>query len=142
MIYIFVLKENEIVCPDLAPPINGAVGYTTRVGDEARYSCDSNFQLFGTDRRVCQANGTWTGQKPSCFLPCPILMDLQNGTLQQNGTKPGSSACYSCDEGFIVQGCMPTEINCNICRSCGLSGEWSGIELRCECMEHGHSINH
>ena len=34
--------------------------------DEALYTCDSGFTLIGNNRRVCQANGTWSGQEPVC----------------------------------------------------------------------------
>lgn len=101
----------------------------------ARYECDANFQLLGEDSRVCQANGTWTGQPPSCFLTCPTLIDPQNGTLEPYETNVGSEACYSCDEGFRVQGCTSTFRNCTVCRTCDTNGEWSGIEPECEGME-------
>lgn len=119
------------MCPILTPPTNGSVIFTTRVGDMAHYGCDTDFQLLGEDKRVCQANGTWTGQDPSCFLPCPTLTDPENGTVMQNGTEPGSSACYSCDQGFKFSGCSSTSSNCNICRTCGVDGKWSGTEPKC-----------
>ena len=39
---------------------------TAGVGAEVNYTCNSNFTLVGDERRVCQANGLWTGVDPTC----------------------------------------------------------------------------
>lgn len=35
-------------------------------GAVATYSCNPNFALMGVERRVCQANGTWSQTDPAC----------------------------------------------------------------------------
>ena len=32
----------------------------------ATYSCDDGFMLNGNKRRTCQADGTWSGDNPTC----------------------------------------------------------------------------
>ena len=30
------------------------------------FRCDLGYELFGSEERKCQQNGTWTGQQPVC----------------------------------------------------------------------------
>jgi len=63
--YLFILPALN--CPDLIAPQNGDVDQTGNIpGDMADYTCDSGFTLIGDQRRVCQANGFWTGISPLC----------------------------------------------------------------------------
>ena len=41
----------------------------TKVGAKAVYSCQDNYQLMGTSERICQSDGTWSGDKPACLHP-------------------------------------------------------------------------
>ena len=36
------------------------------IGSIANYTCDTGFLLQGKSSRVCQANGTWSSNPPSC----------------------------------------------------------------------------
>ena len=132
---VCLFVEKEILCPDLAAPDNGFVQFSTRVGDDASYRCNDGFQLLGGAKRECQADGTWSGEAPSCIISCPTLSDPVNGMVTQNGTAPGSSACYSCDDGFGLVGCNPTPSGCSPCRTCDANGMWSGMEPECRGME-------
>lgn len=54
-------------CPTLPAPANGDVSLTdVTVGSTAAYSCDIGFELVGNSRRVCQSDGTWSGEDPIC----------------------------------------------------------------------------
>ena len=45
----------------------GDVGLTgTTFGSRAFYSCNKGFILVGFNRRICQANGEWSGEAPTC----------------------------------------------------------------------------
>ncbi len=47
---------------DLEPDSRG--GYQPNT--TATYNCHNNFRIQGDDVRVCQENGTWTGDMPTC----------------------------------------------------------------------------
>ena len=121
---------KEIKCPDLSPPENGSVVFGKHVGELAKYRCDDGFVLVGAESRLCQANGEWSGGPPRCGSPCLMLQSPPNGTVRQNGSVPGSVACYRCDEGFRPRTMQLT-------RTCTLSGRWSGQEVECE-SKYGH----
>ncbi len=57
-----------IRCPKLEAPKGGKVivsGYY--VDDYAIYRCGYGYNLSGyTERRVCQVDGTWSGDEPTC----------------------------------------------------------------------------
>ena len=55
---------------------------------------------------------------------CGPLPNPFNGTVFVNGTVEGSSAFYSCDFGFILEG-----ISFRFCQS---NGSWSDVEPVCE----------
>ena len=54
-------------CGNLRDPVNGQVSVTGNgIGDEAVYSCNRGFVLFGDSKRVCTSNGAWSGSEPTC----------------------------------------------------------------------------
>jgi len=57
---------------------------------------------------------------------CPELTDPANGRVMWTGLTPGSTATYSCDEGFVLNG---TQI-----RTCQSDGTWSDAAPTCDRM--------
>ena len=55
---------------------------------------------------------------------CPELPDPLNGAVEVSGLTVGSTASYTCDDGF--------ELSENILRMCEPGGVWSGSEPLCE----------
>ena len=108
--------------------------FNPRVGEKARYTCDPGQLLVGEETRLCLANGEWDGAAPLCVTPCPDLQDPLNGTVTQNGTAPGSTACYTCREGFQPSSNTP-------CRTCSMDGEWSGLEIICRSKDQAMKID-
>lgn len=54
-------------CGDLGDPINGQVFLTgTTPGALATYICNNGFRLEGSRNRVCQVNGEWSSEEPTC----------------------------------------------------------------------------
>ena len=54
-------------CGELEAPRNGRVLLTgTTVGSKATYICNEKFTLISDSTRVCQPNGVWSGQAPTC----------------------------------------------------------------------------
>ena len=65
------------------------------VGSAARYSCDEGYVLVGDPARVCESDGTWSGEPPRCQIGrkstvlccgcishlCPPFLPSQRGAL-------------------------------------------------------------
>ena len=58
-----------INCGYLATPLNGVVDFVsdTSLGSSAQFSCIRGFRLEGDSVRVCQSNGDYSGEQPSCI---------------------------------------------------------------------------
>ena len=55
-------------CSILTTPVDGSkVGNGHVFESVVRFSCNAGFELFGSDVRQCQANGTWNGSLTNCF---------------------------------------------------------------------------
>ncbi|XP_019850127.1 PREDICTED: CUB and sushi domain-containing protein 3-like [Amphimedon queenslandica] len=121
------LCSRLIDCGGLLNPLNGRVLLTgTDAGSRATYSCNEGFVLQGPQRRVCQANGQWSGRDPTCIPrrnSCGQLPNPRNGRVTLTGTTAGSLAVYTCRRGFRLVG--------NVQRSCQNNGQWSGSEPIC-----------
>ena len=64
---IIIICPLAITCETLQPPQSGTVSVTgSTPGATARYSCNNGFLLAGLKDRVCQEDGTYTGQAPVC----------------------------------------------------------------------------
>ena len=58
---------RAIQCSALSDPAFGSVVLTGRkVGSTATYSCNSGYVLDGSSLRVCQQDGQWSGEAPTC----------------------------------------------------------------------------
>ena len=56
-----------VVCPTLSNPQNGRVNQRgNKPGDRASYTCNSGYELVGQSTRICQNNGQWSGDAPTC----------------------------------------------------------------------------
>ena len=54
-------------CGSLASPKFGQVVISgTTFGSTATYSCQKGYILVGDSTRVCQVNGQWSGDAPTC----------------------------------------------------------------------------
>ena len=56
-------------------------------------------------------------------IQCDRLSDIRNGRVDLTGTSVGSTATYSCNQGFALIG--------GATRTCQSNGEWSGEEPFC-----------
>ena len=64
MVFFIILA---ILCKELDNPANGRVHVNGRKpGAEARYTCNPGFRLSGQRLRVCQDDGSFSGQAPTC----------------------------------------------------------------------------
>ena len=63
-----VLFPVVVDCGELPAPNNGLVIPSGAVfGSEATYVCDPGFSSHGIDIRVCQDDGTWSGEPLICL---------------------------------------------------------------------------
>ena len=63
----------DIRCDNLSAPTNGrimscdsdtlGVGYE---GDTCSFTCNTGYELTGSDTRTCQSNGSWSGDNITC----------------------------------------------------------------------------
>ena len=54
---------------------------------------------------------------------CPVLTDPTNGAVVSTGTSPGSTATYTCNTGYKLEGQMS--------RTCGADIQWTPGEPVC-----------
>ena len=118
--------QNDCLHPGLIA--NGQVEISGYIeGSVASYSCDFGHKLVGVSKRRCKLDGRWSDLTPFCNIrenlcgdpPAPV-----NGLVMVWGNVPGSSATYSCHEGFVLVG----EGN----RMCVGYGEWTGKAPTCD----------
>lgn len=115
----------------------------TYYGAIALYACDSNFELDGVSRRLCQENGTWSSESPACrgiylnrikhnkIITLHYSSEIQcknpdtlTGVLFQVSTHSvGGVAHYTCPKGHTLSG--------NATRICLQKGSWSGKSPVC-----------
>lgn len=77
----------------------------TTHGAQARYTCHENYTLIGHEKRTCTGNGKWSGDAPQCLFDwCPEPPQINGGVVEVNGRRAGSTATYSCKNGFILFG--------------------------------------
>lgn len=145
---------TAINCERLNNPDNGIVVVNgNTIGAVATYHCNPGFLLVGSDQRICQEDGTYSGVAPSCrgiftehikhhelivirlvVIDCGPLENPKNGIVKFGGTIIGSRATYACNKGFTLMG--------NSNRICQPTGDWSGQEPTCSSKSNCTGINH
>ncbi|XP_064386974.1 sushi, von Willebrand factor type A, EGF and pentraxin domain-containing protein 1-like [Halichondria panicea] len=129
-----------ITCSDLPSLTNGVVDYgagstnNRPVDTVATYSCNPGYTFNGGSTRTCEIdgnNGMWSGSAPTCQqIPCFDLPSLTNGMItysaggSTNIRPVGSTATYSCDNGYRLVG--------EAMRTCGSGISWSGSVPVCQ----------
>ncbi|XP_026559001.1 P-selectin-like [Pseudonaja textilis] len=128
---------EAVQCPPLKTPENGKENCSNPYGHFAYYSsctfsCNSGFQLAGSEKLNCTDQGNWTGQTPICeAIKCPELQAPKNGQFkcsQSYGNFTYNSSCvFSCERGFKRIGSK--RLNCTA------TGEWAGFAQFCEAIK-------
>ncbi|XP_078592450.1 C4b-binding protein beta chain-like [Branchiostoma floridae x Branchiostoma japonicum] len=91
--------------------------------DRVTFVCDSGYDLHGSDRRMCLADGTWSGIQPVCNrTECPDLAAPANGYIT-SGKFYGDTVTYSCQIGYEIDG-----VAVRICQD---DKTWGGMEPTC-----------
>ncbi|XP_074621985.1 protein lev-9-like isoform X3 [Acropora palmata] len=123
---VLPFKCSEGGCGDPGNPENGRrVGNIYSLNRKVYFRCDLGYELFGSEERKCQQNGTWTGQQPVCRgVDCGRLLPPTNGSLVGEETTFPNHVEIRCDEGFILRGSQR--------RRCQADRTWSGILSSCQ----------
>ena len=103
----------DIRCDNLSTPSNGeitscssgrvGVGYE---GDTCSFTCNTGYELTGSDTRTCLSDGSWNGLPVSCtIMECPSSSLPMNSMLAESCSSTYQSICdLQCEEGFNGSG--------------------------------------
>lgn len=77
------LRCIPVQCPELKAPLHGQLQCPSReFNQNALITCDPGYKLDNSlgGTRVCQADGTWSGDEATCvpLVPCPLLPQMTN----------------------------------------------------------------
>lgn len=98
-------------------------GYT--YNNEIELSCQPGFLVKGKSISVCQADGMWSHESPTCIpAHCGKPSPIPNGRVLGSEFGFNGQVKYECDEGYILNG-EPTRL----CQSDGL---WDKPPPRCD----------
>ncbi|XP_003271454.2 CUB and sushi domain-containing protein 1 [Nomascus leucogenys] len=118
-----------VFCGDPGIPAEGRLsGKSFTYKSEVFFQCKSPFILVGSSRRICQADGMWSGMQPTCVDPahnnCPDPgtphFGIQNSS---RGYEVGSTVFFRCRKGYHIQG--------STTRTCLANLTWSGTQTAC-----------
>ncbi|CAG2222748.1 unnamed protein product [Mytilus edulis] len=85
---------------------NGMVNVTERnFGSTANFSCNEGYILEGKQSITCLQSG-WNGEIPQCHFQCADIQSdsLPNGLVTLMERHVGSTANFSCNEGYLLDG--------------------------------------
>nr|XP_020654229.1 P-selectin-like isoform X1 [Pogona vitticeps] len=128
---------EAVQCPGLEILDNGKANCSHPHGlfaysSSCIFSCNSGFELAGSEKLKCTEQGNWKGEIPTCeAAQCLTLRAPANGQLNCShpfGTFRYNSSCmFSCDTGFVRVGAEML--------NCTARGEWSGLAPSCEAIK-------
>jgi len=67
-----VVFKLAVVCPSLTAPNNGAMTCSLEddgvpsYEDTCSFTCNTGYELSGSDTRTCQSDGSWNGTDTMC----------------------------------------------------------------------------
>ena len=120
--------------------------------DTCSFTCNTGYELTGSDTRTCQSDGSWSGGDIVCrrgtyiikcdydiiiyksylSVSCLSLSDPNNGvincSLGDDGFPSYEDTCsFTCNTGYELTGSSE--------RTCQSNGSWSGSPVSCIIME-------
>ncbi|KAF4019587.1 hypothetical protein G4228_011363 [Cervus hanglu yarkandensis] len=122
---------EAVSCAAPASPENGGVdGSAFTYGNKVIYRCNKGYTLEGEKESSCLASGSWSHSPPVCELvKCSSPEDINHGTYILSGLTYLSTASYSCENGYSLQG--PSVIECSA------SGSWDRAPPTCRLVSCG-----
>ncbi|XP_064387176.1 uncharacterized protein LOC135335578 [Halichondria panicea] len=120
-------------CGSLDAPSNGAVDTSsgTTFMMTATYTCNTGYNIAGSDTRTCEATALWTPDAPTCApVDCGSLTVPINGQVStSSGTTFMSTAIYTCNTGYTLNGVLT--------RTCQANGNWDLTVPTCDPIDCG-----
>ncbi|XP_064386419.1 uncharacterized protein LOC135334961 isoform X2 [Halichondria panicea] len=119
-------------CGPLNPPSNGAVDTSsgTTFMMTATYTCNTGYNIVGSDTRTCGEDKTWTPDAPTCTpVDCGPLTVPTGQVSTSSGTTFMNTATYTCDHGYTLNGTSD--------RICQANGTWSLAAPTCDLVDCG-----
>jgi CUB/sushi domain-containing protein len=119
-----------LACPKLDPPANG---YFVKQSCNSVFNgacgirCNGGYKLIGSSIRLCQENGTWSGEEAACQMrSCGSVPPPKNGRIEctSDSYVIDSECTFSCDVGFTLVGSRK--------RVCLPIGYWDGLPAFCK----------
>uniref|UniRef100_H2Z7B0 Sushi domain-containing protein n=1 Tax=Ciona savignyi TaxID=51511 RepID=H2Z7B0_CIOSA len=118
-------------CRPVTAPVNGAMSPSNQgtwfAGQSVRYSCNRGYVVTGSSVIVCQTDGTWSSDEPTCTaIVCSRPGRVENGgyTLTTaTSILVGTRAVYHCNSGYEAVG--------DRIITCLNTGEWSSSSPIC-----------
>ena len=99
---MFVSINTDIQCDNLSTPANGeitscssgrkGVGYE---GDTCSFTCNTGYELTGSDTRTCQSNGSWSDSDDVCRRSMLSYVHTDNITVSTKYSNDVASYVYS-----------------------------------------------
>uniref|UniRef100_A0A3Q4GHG8 CUB and Sushi multiple domains 1 n=1 Tax=Neolamprologus brichardi TaxID=32507 RepID=A0A3Q4GHG8_NEOBR len=121
-----------VLCGDPGSPGGGfREGNIFSYRSEVRFYCHAPYLLVGSASRVCQADGSWSGQQPACIDPA-FNSCRDPGTpaygipVMAQGFQVGSKISFKCRKNYHILG--------STTRTCLENLTWSGTQP--ECIAH------
>ena len=101
-----------VPCSLLANPSNGVINCllgddgVLSYEDTCSFTCNTGYELTGSDTRTCQSDGSWSGSPVSCIImECPSSSLPMNSMLAESCSSTYQSMCeLQCQEGFTGNG--------------------------------------
>ncbi|XP_078585766.1 sushi, von Willebrand factor type A, EGF and pentraxin domain-containing protein 1-like [Branchiostoma floridae x Branchiostoma japonicum] len=127
--YVFI--PIVVSCTDLPAPTHGSVSGGSAFQAIKTFTCDTGYELVGSNTRQCAASGTWTGTQPVCNRKrCATLQAPPHGSI--SGTFfLGDTVTFACNTKYEMTGSSN--------RTCQTTQQWTGsqptcMEMRCPAL--------
>ncbi|XP_004677499.1 PREDICTED: sushi, von Willebrand factor type A, EGF and pentraxin domain-containing protein 1 [Condylura cristata] len=116
---------KALSCGAPAIPENGDIdGIAFTYGSKVIYRCNKGYNLDGDKESSCLASGSWSHSPPTCELvKCSSPENISHGKYILSGLTYLSTASYSCEHGYSLQGPPVME--------CSATGSWDTAPPTC-----------
>ncbi|KAI8478628.1 CUB and sushi domain-containing protein 3 [Branchiostoma belcheri] len=111
---------STTTCGDIGDPPHGRFvpkKSTYNPNDQITFSCDTGYNLQGSQSLTCQSGGAWSSTRPDCIIQsCGDPGRPSNGNYNSTGFTYSTTVLFSCNPGYMLTG-TPSKY-------CTATGEW------------------